>query len=242
MKKRILVILSGGLDSTVLAYHLASQPDIQLVGAVSVDYRQRHRYEILCAHRTADKLNIPHMVLDIPSMREFMPTSALTSMLPVPKGHYAADSMRATVVPNRNMILIALATGVAISLRADGIAYGAHSGDHAIYPDCRPEFADALANTIALCDENPPQLWRPFIEWSKADIVHRGLFLGVPWEDTWTCYEGVEPGHYPSACGTCGTCVERLEAFAKCGAVDPIPYRDSTSFEAILDTFAEEKK
>ena len=124
--------------------------------------------------------------------------------------------MKATVVPNRNMIMLAVAGGWAISLRFDRVAFGAHGGDHAIYPDCRAEFADAMDAVLALADWHKIQLVRPFVGITKTDIVTLGAKLGVPFENTWSCYKGTE-----LHCGRCGTCVERREAFHLAGIQDP---------------------
>jgi 7-cyano-7-deazaguanine synthase len=128
--------------------------------------------------------------------------------------------MKTTVVPNRNMILLALATGHALSIGAQQVAYAAHSGDHAIYPDCRNEFADAMARAMALCDWSQVELYRPFVDWTKADIVRRGAELGVPFGQTWSCYKGGN-----KHCGRCGTCIERREAFDLAGVEDPTNYK-----------------
>jgi 7-cyano-7-deazaguanine synthase len=141
----------------------------------------------------------------------------VTDGVAVPHGHYAAESMKATVVPNRNMILLAVAIGRAVAVGAEAVAYAAHAGDHTIYPDCRPEFVDALAQAALLCDWRPIQILRPFVSWTKGAIVREGVRLGVPFELTWSCYEGEE-----RPCGKCGTCVERAEAFAQEGIVDPV--------------------
>lgn len=220
MKSKVIAILSGGLDSTVLAHHITTLRTLELVGCVSVNYGQRHRKELDCAERTALQLNVPFDLVDLSGMANVL-TSALTQPGQVPEGHYEADSMKATVVPNRNMLLMAVAAGVAISRGANHIAYGAHAGDHAIYPDCRDEFAQAMNNALNLCHFEPVILYRPFISYTKADIVRLGKALGVPFENTWTCYNGL-----PIACGKCGTCVERLEAFHLAGEEDPLAYAD----------------
>lgn len=219
--KRTLVILSGGLDSTVLAYHLKKDFVTELVGAVSVNYGQAHLRELECASRTCAALGIPHYLIDIESFGAMLKTNALTGGSELPHGHYEAASMKATVVPNRNMILIALAIGVAIEVEADSVAYGAHAGDHAVYPDCREEFAVAMNAVAQLCDYKPIELLRPFISLTKQDIVTQGETLGVDFLSTHSCYQGGKV-----ACGRCGTCVERLEAFAAAGSVDPLDYAD----------------
>jgi 7-cyano-7-deazaguanine synthase len=127
--------------------------------------------------------------------------------------------MKATVVPNRNMILLSVAAGWAISSEFDRLAYAAHSGDHAIYPDCRTEFADALDSAIRLADWREVSLYRPFVDHTKADVVTLGAELNVPFENTWSCYKGLD-----LHCGRCGTCVERREAFHIAEVSDPTAY------------------
>ena len=226
--KRTIAIVSGGLDSTVLAHHIKNSSSSLLVGLVTVDYGQRHRREIDCARQTAVDLDVPHHLLDLSSIRPHIGSSVLTGDEPVPHGHYAAENMKVTVVPNRNMILMALAVGVAISERAECVVYGAHAGDRDVYPDCRREFVEAMKAAVALCDYNPPEIFAPFVGWSKAEVVQRGLELDVDFRNTWTCYEGGQ-----LACGRCGTCVERLEAFSMCSTEDPIDYTDRTYWKEV---------
>jgi 7-cyano-7-deazaguanine synthase len=147
--------------------------------------------------------------------------SSLTdNSISLPLGHYAEESMKSTVVPNRNMILLSLAAGHAISLKFDTVAYAAHAGDHTIYPDCRPEFADAMENALSKADWNKINLHRPFVKMNKSDLVKLGIELGVPFEKTWSCYAGGK-----LHCGKCGTCVERKEAFELIGLSDPTKYK-----------------
>lgn len=212
---KTVVLLSGGLDSTALVGLLLSQG--RPVHALSIDYGQRHRRELEAAAAVAAHYGVRHEVVALPPA--LLAGSALTGGGDVPHGHYAAESMRATVVPNRNMLFLALAGAVAVREVAGAAAYAAHAGDHAVYPDCRPEFADAMAAALALCDYAPVRLDRPFVRMTKADIVRRGASIGVPFGLTWSCYEGAE-WH----CRKCGTCVERAEAFALAGVPDPTAY------------------
>lgn len=225
---KTLVIYSGGLDSTVLLYHLHKSGDE--LHALSVDYGQRHSCELKSAKKLCEGLGISHRVADLSSIQSLLAGSSLTSPeIPVAEGHYTEENMKTTVVPNRNMILLALATGHALSIDAGQVAYAAHSGDHAIYPDCRNEFADAMANAMALCDWKRIELSRPFVDWTKADIVKRGADLRVPFEQTWSCYKGDE-----QHCGRCGTCIERREAFDLAGVVDPTEYNaDAPTVETL---------
>ena len=215
-----LVVHSGGMDSTVLLYQLLQAGDE--VKALSINYGQRHSRELEAARAVCAELGVEHRVADLSGLSDLLAGSALTSSdIEVPEGHYAEDNMKATVVPNRNMILLSVAAGWAISSKYDRIAYAAHSGDHAIYPDCRNEFAEALDGAIRLADWHEVSLYRPFVDMTKADIVSVGAKLGVPFEKTWSCYKGQD-----LHCGHCGTCVERREAFYLAGVDDPTTYAE----------------
>jgi 7-cyano-7-deazaguanine synthase len=137
--------------------------------------------------------------------------------------------MKQTVVPNRNMIMLAVAIGHAVSLKFDSVAFGAHAGDHAIYPDCRPVFASAMDVVAQLCDWQAIRLLRPFIGYSKADIVRIGHELGVPMQLTWSCYKGGD-----LHCGKCGTCVERREAFQLAGVSDLTQYEPAARLISLV--------
>ena len=225
---KTVLIYSGGLDSTVLLYHLHAAG--HTLRALSVDYGQRHRCELTRAAEICARLGVSHQVADLSAIQPLISGSSLTSPeIEVAEGHYTEENMKSTVVPNRNMIFLALATGHALSIGAESIAYAAHSGDHAIYPDCRNEFADAMATAIRLADWNTVELSRPFVDWTKADIVRRGHELGVPFERTWSCYKGGD-----LHCGRCGTCIERREAFDLAGVPDPTKYApDAPTTEAL---------
>lgn len=223
-----VLIYSGGLDSTVLLYHLRAGGDH--VHALSVNYGQRHRCELKNAESTCKTLGTPFRIADLSAIQPLIAGSSLTSPeIDVAEGHYTEESMKSTVVPNRNMILLSIATGYALSIGAEQIAYAAHSGDHAIYPDCRNEFADAMAEAIRLADWNSVELIRPFVNWTKADIARRGAELGVPFDQTWSCYKG-KTLH----CGRCGTCIERREAFDLANVPDPTLYEADAPTVATL--------
>lgn len=213
-----IVIHSGGLDSTVLLYRLKAMG--HEVKALSVNYGQRHVLELRAASKICECLGIEHKFADLRGIQHLLSGSSQTSNdIEVPQGHYAAENMKLTVVPNRNMIMLSIAIGWAVSTKADIVAYAAHAGDHTIYPDCRPEFAQAMAHAAALCDWHEVELERPFICNTKAEIVTYGAALGVPFELTYSCYRG-----HPVHCGKCGTCVERIEAFQLAGVPDPTQY------------------
>ena len=213
-----VAIYSGGLDSTVLLQHLLAMGDEVL--ALSIDYGQRHRVELEHARRITGKLGVEWQLADLRGILHLIDGSSLTNAsIAVPHGHYAAENMKTTVVPNRNMIMLAVAGGWAISRHADRLAYGAHSGDHTIYPDCRPEFAAAVGTALSLADWHRVELVTPFIGWTKEEIVRRGAQLKVDFAATWSCYEGGQ-----LHCGKCGTCYERREAFQRAGITDPTTY------------------
>jgi 7-cyano-7-deazaguanine synthase len=225
---KTVLIYSGGLDSTVLLYHLRAAG--QSVHALSVNYGQRHACELDHAADICRILQLPNPVADLSAIQPLIAGSSLTSAdIEVAEGHYTEESMKSTVVPNRNMILLSIAAGHALSIGAQQIAYAAHSGDHAIYPDCRNEFADAMAEAIRLCDWSTVELSRPFVDWTKADIVRRGAELNLPFEKTWSCYKGGE-----IHCGRCGTCIERREAFDLAGIADPTTYAKEAPSVAAL--------
>lgn len=217
--KRAVVLLSGGIDSTTLAYHLKYHNRDLL--PICINYGQRHKKEIQAAEAIANSLERKLEVIDLSSSANIFAGSALTSDIKVPEGYYTDKNMAITVVPNRNMVFISLAVAYALSHGADTVAYAAHSGDHAIYPDCRPEFADYMIDAVSTATDREVTLSVPFLYLTKADIVKIGLNKNypVPYELTWSCYNGRE-----KHCGKCGTCVERLEAFKLNQAIDPVKY------------------
>jgi len=195
------LIYSGGMDSTVLLYHLIKRGHD--VSCVSFRYGQRHSKELQCAAAICANLGIDHEILTLPPLRG----SALVGVGEIPHGHYAEESMKMTVVPNRNMIFIAHAVSLAITDGCSNVAYGAHHGDHAIYPDCRHDFVEAMSGAIIYCDWHQVTLLAPFLMLDKTGIAKVGRELSVPFDKTWTCYEGGE-----TPCGKCGSCTERNEA------------------------------
>jgi len=205
--RKTVVVFSGGLDSTTLLYHLiALGHDVK---AISFDYGQRHRKELDAARKIAKHLSIEHRIVDVSGLASIFGSNALTNQdTNVPHGEYSPETMQVTIVPNRNMIMISIATGWAITSCYDSVAFGAHSGEYTPYPDCQPAFAAAVNAATHACDSNPIEVLAPFVRWSKGDIVIRGKDLGVPFEMTWSCYEGgAEP------CGKCSTCLDRIMAF-----------------------------
>lgn len=217
---KIVQIFSGGMDSATLLYWLRHRGD--QVWPLGIDYGQRHGRELQYAKRLCDHLGLTYEVADLTGLKKFMGGSSQTDpTIPVPHGHYAAENMKLTVVPNRNMLMLAIAAAYAISLKADAVAYGAHAGDHTIYPDCRATFTQTMREAFLNCDWHPVDLLVPFQTWSKGDIAKEGTKLGVPYEMTWTCYEGGQVH-----CGLCGACTERREAFQEAGVSDPTIYKE----------------
>lgn len=219
--KKVVILTSGGMDSTTLLHYHKKQGDC--IRAIAFNYGQRHAKELEYAMQNAKRLEVPFQCVDLSSLAQVLPGSSQTDMtVSVPEGHYAEDSMRTTVVPNRNMILLAIATGHAIAHHMDFVSYAAHAGDHAVYPDCRPKFTAHMARIMGCCDWKKVKLLRLFIKISKADIVKIGLNAGVDFSQTWSCYKGGD-----IHCGRCGTCIERREAFHLAGVTDPTTYAQS---------------
>jgi 7-cyano-7-deazaguanine synthase len=193
---------------------------------VFVNYGQRHIRERVSAQAVADHYGIELVELDLRSFGSSV-RSALTrpNEVAVPHGHYTAETMVATVVPNRNATLLSAAAGIASSRGMTVVKTAVHAGDHAVYPDCRPEFIAALdAATRLGCGVG---IDAPFVHRSKADIAGIGAHLGVPYRLTWSCYEGGQPDNPDQHCGRCGTCCERAEAFQLAGVPDPTDYADA---------------
>ncbi|PKH01429.1 7-cyano-7-deazaguanine synthase QueC [Psychromonas sp. MB-3u-54] len=218
MVAKLVVIYSGGMDSfTVLNKAVKDNYEVY---ALSFDYGQKHHKELVCAKQVCEELKIPHKILDIKSISSLFTSSSLVSGdMDVPDGHYEADNMKSTVVPNRNMILISLAIGYAVDIEAEGVWYGAHSGDHLIYPDCRPEFVEVMDQASKMANFEPVYVHAPYLKTDKIGILKDGLKMSLDYSNTWTCYKGLE-----KACGTCGSCVERLEAFEANNCSDSIAY------------------
>ena len=229
---KTIVVFSGGMDSATLLHQLVRAGEN--VTALTVNYGQRHAIEIAQARAFTTWLDVDHQVISLP-LRKLVPhESALTDEnLTMPSGHYTDESMKSTVVPGRNLLLLSLALGHAAGIRARAVAYGAHAGDHAIYPDCRPEFVKAVRCLGQYFDWHPVDLKTPFLEMSKTDICRLGIRLGTNYGLTWTCYDPQPSGQTMvgmfgfdklTPCGQCGACNERTEAFQDCQARDPLAY------------------
>lgn len=214
---RDLVLLSGGLDSaTLLAWHAESA-----ALAVSVDYGQRHCRELAAAKDIAAYYGVAHEVVDLSGWGRLLGGSSLTDpQVAVPHGHYTDESMRATVVPNRNATLLMAAAGIAVACDCSRVLTAVHAGDHPIYADCRPDFIDSAARTADLGTDGAVTIEAPFSLLTKTDIARLATELEVPLGLTWSCYEGDQ-----EHCGRCGTCTERREALSGAGVPDPTVYR-----------------
>jgi len=216
---KIVVIVSGGMDSITLLYlalHDAGK-DPKNIKALSFNYGQKHKKELGKAHQICVNLGIEHHIIQLP-IGEFLTSALTTKETKVPEGHYAQANMSQTVVPNRNMIMLSQAYAYATSIGFDKVYFGAHAGDHPIYPDCRLSFVIALNNALKVANEGYSKVYiaAPFINITKGQIVRIGRTLDVPYEDTWSCYKGEN-----RPCGKCGTCVERTEAFLSNNIKDP---------------------
>jgi 7-cyano-7-deazaguanine synthase len=219
---RVVAVISGGVDSTTMAYWLRAEG--HSIRAISFDYGQRHRKEPTFAEGVAADLDAPWTIVDLHAagLTKFLTGSALTDeSVTVPDGHYADESMQATVVPSRNAIMLSIACALGVSEHATAVALGVHAGDHPVYPDCRHEFVSAFQamTDLALAGMGNLRILAPLISMTKADIVRLGDELKVPFDRTWSCYKGRR-----LHCGTCGTCYERREAFALAGVTDPTAY------------------
>lgn len=219
-------MLSGGVDSTVICSELKASDCWDEVYSISFNYGQRHRLELRCAERVAAELGVVHREVDLSGLREVFGASSLTSSLDVPKDlHFEDPRQFSTVVPNRNMIFMAVAAGYAMTLKARAVAIGAHSGDHAVYRDCRPEFFEWMRRVFSSLVDERLSIMAPYLTKSKTEIIEKGAKLGAPFGLTWTCYDPQEIDEsWPAHCGRCGSCVERIEAFTKAGVVDPARY------------------
>lgn len=219
-EQKVIVLLSGGVDSTTALYH--AHRTHAIVEALSFSYGAKHNdRELPCAQWHAKHLGVPHMTVSLDFIGDYFSSNLLKTGEAIPTGDYDEKTMRKTVVPFRNGIMLSIAAGFAESCGANALVIAAHAGDHAIYPDCRPEFMGAMENAIQLGTYARVHVQRPFITMTKAEIIQRGVELRVNFSRTWSCYVGGE-----MHCGICGTCLERREAFIQAGVFDSTKYRD----------------
>lgn len=218
MSRGVVVLLSGGMDSVSALYRCREEFD--RIVCVSFDYGSKHNHrEIPMAAYHAQKFGYPHHVIKMDFVNELFQSALLQSGGDIPEGHYEDETMKATVVPFRNGIMLSIAAGVAESHELSHLCIAAHAGDHAIYPDCRADFMDSMAQAIQLGTYNQVEIFAPFVNVDKAEIATIGHQLGVDFAQTWSCYKGND-----IHCGKCGTCVERKEAFELAGVEDPTVY------------------
>lgn len=212
---KVVALYSGGLDSTVLLHYLKKEG--HEVVALSFDYGQMHKKEISYAKKNCDELGVNRYVCKVQ-----LPISVpLMGEGKIPNGYYTDESMKKTIVPSRNAIFLSIAWGVALNLDVNAVSFAAHGGDHPIYPDCRPDFVDAMEFALRLGSDSLMRIYTPFIDTDKTGIVKVGDTLGVAFSSTWSCYKGDEVH-----CGKCGTCSERIEAFQLSGVPDPTTYKE----------------
>jgi 7-cyano-7-deazaguanine synthase len=208
-----LLIYSGGLDSTTLLYEYKDSIDL----AVTFDYGSKHNAkEIACAKENCQRLGIKHLIIPLGFIGQYFKSDLLQSGGEIPEGSYADENMKSTVVPFRNGIMLAVAAGLAESYGLDTVLLANHSGDHAIYPDCRPDFIDAFSAAVKAGTYEGIKVVSPYCNITKRDIALRGKAIGVDYSLTYSCYKGGE-----KHCGKCGTCVERKEALE---GFDPTTY------------------
>lgn len=214
--KNSAIIVSGGMDSITLLYD--HKDEIAL--GISFDYGSNHNArEIPFAKMHCERLGIKHITINLDFMHQYFKSSLLDGAEAIPEGHYADDNMKSTVVPFRNGIMLAIAIGIAESNNLDQVFIANHGGDHTIYPDCRPEFINAIDAAATAGTYNNVKVIAPYTKITKSDIARIGKRLGIDYAETWSCYKGREVH-----CGKCGTCVERKEALAEAGIEDKTIY------------------
>lgn len=217
-----IIVLSGGLDSTTMLYEY--KDDIAL--ALSFDYGSNHNArELAFARLHCERLGIPHIIIPLDFIHQYFRSSLLEGADAIPEGNYDDDNMRSTVVPFRNGIMLAIAAGMAETRGLSRIMMANHAGDHAIYPDCRQSFVDAMNQAITAGTYEGITLFTPYTNLTKADIARHGKALGIDYSETWSCYKGGE-----KHCGKCGTCTERREALREAGIIDTTEYADDINY------------
>lgn len=218
MSKKVLVSLSGGMDSvTVLGRAIYEGHRVEAIGFL---YGSKHnKYENAAARDVAEYYNIPFILMDLSPVFKGLESNLLLTGGDIPEGHYEAENMRQTVVPGRNGIFTSILAAIAESRKLDEIWLGIHSGDHTIYPDCRPEWYMAMRKAVEVATDGATTLYAPYLEGNKTTIIADGETFNVPYHLTRTCYKD-----QPLACGKCGACQERLEAFAANNLWDPVRY------------------
>lgn len=217
-QKDCLMVLSGGMDSVTMLHEFHER----IALAVTFDYGSNHgAREMKMAQLHCQRLGIPHKVISLPFIHEMFHSSLLEGADAIPEGHYADENMRSTVVPFRNGIMLAVCAGLAEDSGLAHVMLANHAGDHSIYPDCRPEFVEAMSKAVQSGTYTKTDVWAPYTLLTKADIARRGASMGIDYAETWSCYKGGDVH-----CGRCGTCVERREALAEAGVKDTTVYEE----------------
>lgn len=218
MEKDSVIVLSGGMDSVSLLHDYKDR----IALAVTFDYGSNHNArEIACARENCRRLGVEHLVIPLEFMGRYFNSSLLSGGDAIPEGHYTSENMKSTVVPFRNGIMLAVACGLAESRGLKKVMLANHSGDHAIYPDCRQGFVDAMSEAMRQGTYDGICIFAPYTSLTKDEIAARGAAAGVDFSLTYSCYKGGE-----RHCGRCGTCVERREAFELAGVADPTLYEE----------------
>ena len=212
--KKILIIFSGGVDSFTLMHTALKK--LYYVEAISFNYGQKHVKEISYAKKACQELDVKHEIVNL-DIGNILSHSALVGRKNIPEGNYDKEKMKQTVVPNRNMVMISVAASLAIKNKLDYLWYAAHSGDHEIYPDCRPEFIAKMSEVLSICDYHKINFEAPFQDLSKSEIIKVGLDMNLDYSKAWTCYEGKE-----KPCSKCSACLERAASFQANQAKDPL--------------------
>ena len=211
-----IIILSGGMDSVTMLYEFKDR----IALAVSFNYGSNHNEkEIKCAKMHCKELGIEHIVINLDFISKYFQSSLLQGAEAIPEGHYQDENMKSTVVPFRNGIMLSIACGIAESRGLRYVMIANHSGDHAIYPDCRKSFIDAMSSAMANGTYKKVRLYAPYTNINKTEIAKHGKELGIDYTKTWSCYKGGD-----IHCGKCGTCVERKEALRDAGIEDKTEY------------------
>ena len=217
-QKDCLMVLSGGMDSVTMLHEFHER----IALAVTFDYGSNHgAREMKMAQLHCQRLGIPHKVISLPFIHEMFHSSLLEGADAIPEGHYADENMRSTVVPFRNGIMLAVCAGLAEDSGLAHVMLANHAGDHSIYPDCRPEFVEAMSKAVQSGTYTKTDVRAPYTLLTKADIARRGAAMGIDYAETWSCYKGGDVH-----CGRCGTCVERREALAEAGVKDTTVYEE----------------
>lgn len=216
LMKDSIIVVSGGMDSITMLYEYKDR----IAQAVSFHYGSNHNdKELAFAKMHCERLGIPHLIIPLSFMGQYFESSLLQGAEAIPEGNYDDENMKSTVVPFRNGIMLAVAAGLAETHHLKYVMLANHGGDHAIYPDCRPEFVDSMSDAIAAGTYYNIRIFAPYTNITKADIARHGKELGIDYAETWSCYKGGE--HH---CGKCGTCTERIDALREAGIEDKTVY------------------